>query len=124
MAETANRRLIFIAAVIDIVSVIVFVAVGRKNHDESGSIYTGTLRVAAPFLAALLVGGLAARAWQAPAAARTGIVVWLATVVGGLLLRRFVFERGIALPFIIVASLFTLLLLVGWRLLAARIRAF
>ena len=124
MAETANRRLIFIAAVIDIVSVIVFVAVGRKNHDESGSIYTGTLRVAAPFLAALVVGWLAARAWRAPVAARTGIVVWLVTVVGGLLLRRFVFDRGIAVPFIIVASLFTLLLLVGWRLLAARIRAF
>jgi hypothetical protein len=32
-----------------------------------------------------------------------------------MVLRRFVFDRGTALAFIIVASAFTLLFLVGWR---------
>ena len=47
-----------------------------------------------------------------------GIVVWLVTLIAGMLLRKFVFDGGTALPFIIVASLFTLLSLVGWRFLA------
>lgn len=118
MADTANRRLVAIAAGIDIVSVVVFVAIGRKNHDESGSVIAGTLKVAAPFLIALAVGWLAARAWQAPGAVRTGLVIWLVTVIGGMLLRKFAFDRGTAVPFIIVASVFTLLFLVGWRALA------
>ena len=118
MADAAKRKLILVAATIDIVSVVVFVAIGRKNHDESGSMVTGTLKVVAPFLIALVVGWLAARAWQAPIAVRTGVIVWLVTVIGGMLLRKFAFDRGIALPFIIVTAVFTLLLLVGWRALA------
>lgn len=118
MADADNRKLIAAAAAIDIVSVVVFVAIGRKNHDESGSMVAGTLKVAAPFLIALVVGWLAARAWQAPIAVRTGVIVWLVTVVGGMLLRKFAFDRGTAVPFIIVASLFILLFVVGWRVLA------
>jgi uncharacterized membrane protein YbjE (DUF340 family) len=118
MADTANRKLVAIAAGIDIVSVVVFVALGRKSHDESGSVIGGTLKIAAPFLIALAVGWLAARAWQAPAAVRSGLIIWLVTVIGGMLLRKFAFDRGTAVPFIIVTAVFTLLLLVGWRALA------
>jgi uncharacterized membrane protein YbjE (DUF340 family) len=118
MADADNRKLIAVAAAIDIVSVVVFVAIGRKNHDESGSMVAGTLKVAAPFLIALVVGWLAARAWQAPTAVRTGVIAWLVTVIGGMLLRKFAFDRGTAVPFIIVASLFILLFVVGWRVLA------
>lgn len=118
MADTTNRKLVAMAAGIDIVSVVVFVAIGRKNHDESGSVIASTLKVAAPFLIALAVGWIAVRAWQAPTAVRTGLVIWLVTVIGGMLLRKFAFDRGTAVPFIIVASVFTLLFLVGWRALA------
>ncbi|MEY4175908.1 MAG: hypothetical protein RI900_3073, partial [Actinomycetota bacterium] len=45
----------------------------------------------------------------------TGIGIWLVVLVAGMLLRRFAFDRGTALPFIIVAACFTLLFLVGWR---------
>ena len=45
----------------------------------------------------------------------TGITIWLVTVGGGLVLRKIVFDGGTAVPFIIVASLFTLATLVGWR---------
>jgi hypothetical protein len=42
------------------------------------------------------------------------------TVAVGMLLRNLVFDRGTALPFIIVATCFTGALLVGWRLVANR----
>ncbi|MGB8861784.1 MAG: DUF3054 domain-containing protein [Ilumatobacteraceae bacterium] len=118
MSDSPGRRSVAVAAAIDLVSVVAFVAIGRKSHAESGSAITGTAKVAAPFLIALVVGWVAARAWKSPMAVGSGVVIWLCTVVVGMLLRRFAFDRGTALPFIIVASLFTLLFLVGWRLLA------
>ena len=48
----------------------------------------------------------------------TGIQLWLITASGGLLLRRFVFDRSTALAFVIVGSVFLLAALVGWRLVA------
>lgn len=48
----------------------------------------------------------------------TGVTIWLVTVIAGLVLRKFAFSGGTALPFIIVASLFTLATLVGWRVVA------
>jgi hypothetical protein len=42
------------------------------------------------------------------------------TVALGLVLRNLVFDRGTALPFIIVATLVTGVFLVGWRMVAAR----
>ena len=117
MTEPGAARRLAIAAGIDIASVVAFVVIGRKNHDESGSLVTGTLKVVAPFLIALALGWLAARAWNAPMDVTNGVVIWLVTLVAGMLLRRFAFDGGTALPFIIVASLFTLALLVGWRFL-------
>lgn len=112
-----SRRAIY-AAVTDVVAILLFVALGRSSHDEGGNVVTGTLKVAAPFLIALAVGWLVSRAWTSPTApVPTGIVIWVVTIVGGMLLRHFAFDRGTAMPFIIVASVFTLLFLVGWRLL-------
>ena len=112
---TAPARQVAVAATIDIVAIVAFVVIGRRSHDEGGSVIGEALKVAAPFLLALALGWLVARAWRAPMAVATGVVVWLVTLVGGMLLRRFVFDGGTALPFIIVASLFTLAFLVGWR---------
>lgn len=109
------RKAAVFAAVADVVSIVVFVALGRKSHDEGGNIVVGTLKVAAPFLIALALGWLAARAWHHPTAPTSGMTIWVVTIVGGMLLRHFVFDRGTALAFIIVASAFTLLFLVGWR---------
>jgi hypothetical protein len=117
-ALPATTRQIATAAAIDIVSIVAFVAIGRKNHDEGGSVLTETAKVAAPFLIALLVGWVASRAWKAPMAVGNGVVIWLVTVTLGMVLRKVAFDGGTALPFIIVASLFTLLFLVGWRMLA------
>ena len=110
-----NRKLVVGAAMADIVSILVFVALGRSSHDEGGNAVTEAVKVAAPFLIALAIGWLVARAWTSPTAPTTGMVIWVVTIAGGMVLRHFVFDRGTALAFIIVASAFTLLFLVGWR---------
>lgn len=108
-----------LAAVVDVVAIVVFVAIGRRNHDE-GATVDGIATVAAPFLIALVVGWIAARAWARPVAPRTAFVIWPVTVVVGMLLRNIVFDRGTAVSFIIVATAVTGVFLVGWRLVAAR----
>jgi hypothetical protein len=118
-----QRRPLIVAAVLDIVSIIVFVAIGRNNHDEGGGAVHGTLSVAAPFLIALAVGWLLARAWRAPLAPATGIIVWLTTIIVGMPLRHWAFHRGTATAFIIVATLFTGVFLVGWRVVGEKVGA-
>jgi Protein of unknown function (DUF3054) len=103
---------------VDILAVVVFVAIGRRSHDESGNAVLGALRVAAPFLIALAVGWLVARAHRAPLDIRSGLIVWACTVAIGLALRRTVFDRGVAVAFIIVATITLGVLLIGWRALA------
>jgi amino acid transporter len=120
MSDSPSRpvgRTVQIAAVIDMVAILVFVMLGRKSHHEDGSFVAATLKVAGPFLIALVAGWIVARAWKAPTAFNTGIQIWLVTIVGGMLLRHFAFSKGTATAFIIVASTFTLVFLVGWRML-------
>lgn len=50
-----KSKMILWSAVADAVSIVIFVAIGRKNHDE-GEAASGIFRVAAPFLLALLAG--------------------------------------------------------------------
>ena len=113
----SDVRKVRVAALIDVVAVMLFVIIGRKNHDE-GSAVSGVVKVAAPFLIALALGWLVARAWRSPMTVATGIVVWLVTIIVGLILRKAAFDGGTAVPFIVVASLFNLATLVGWRALA------
>jgi hypothetical protein len=115
--RSAGRRP-YVAAVADAVAIVVFVALGRQTHDEGGNAVLGALEVAAPFLIAAALGWLVARAWHTPFEPVTGTIIWVCTVVVGMLLRRFVFDRGTATPFVIVASVATLVLLIGWRLVA------
>jgi hypothetical protein len=100
--------------------VVLFVAVGRRNHDE-GTAIDGIAIVAAPFLIALAVAWLTSRAWRTPGSWRTSVIVWLITVFGGLELRHFVFDRGTATPFIIVATITLGVLLGVGRLLSKRL---
>ena len=102
--------------------VVAFVLAGRRSHDE-GSGLGAVLEVAAPFLVALAVGWLVARAWRHPVELRTGVTVWIVTVVVGMVLRRAVFDRGTAVSFVIVATVVLGALLVGWRVAARAIAA-
>jgi hypothetical protein len=103
------------AAAVDAAAVVVFAVAGRNAHDESSG--AGTVAtIAAPFLIGLLAGWLLdPRARARPMATATGVTVWLATVVIGLLLRRIVWDRGTAISFVIVATVVLGALLVGWR---------
>lgn len=118
MSPLPARRTIALAALADLVAVVVFVLVGRSSHHEqAGS--AEVLKVIAPFAIALLVAWLATRAWRAPLAAfPTGASLWLITAGLGLVLRRFAFQRSTALAFVIVGSVFLLAALVGWRTVA------
>ncbi len=111
-----RKRPIVLAATFDFLAIVLFVVIGRRSHDE-GNALRGAIRVAAPFLIGLGAGWLVARAWKSPTRISTGIVIWPVTVAVGMVLRHFVFDDGTALSFIIVATIFTGLLLVGWRAL-------
>ncbi|MEO6125275.1 MAG: DUF3054 domain-containing protein [Ilumatobacteraceae bacterium] len=109
------------AFALDVVAVLLFVAIGRRSHDEPGSVVGGTIAVAAPLLIGLVIGWLLAQAWTSPMTLRSGAIIWVVTVVVGLAMRRLVFDRSIATAFIIVATVVLCLFLLGWRLVAAQI---
>jgi len=111
-AEPTRPALTALAA--DVVCVVVFCMIGRRSHAE-GITLSGVAETAWPFLAGAGVGWLLSRGWRRPVAgAPTGVAVWLCTVVIGMLLRK-ASSQGVAVSFIVVASLVTALLLLGWR---------
>jgi hypothetical protein len=112
MAEHTRR--VLWAAMLDVASILVFVAIGRRNHEE-GSGVGGVLETAAPFLIALAAGWLLVRAWRWPTAILTGLFLWPVTILLGMILRNAAFDRGTAVSFVIVATLFLGACLVGWR---------
>jgi Protein of unknown function (DUF3054) len=99
---------------VDVFGVLVFCAVGRRSHDE-GLDLRGVAVTAWPFLTGTLVGWLASRAWRQPTAlVPTGVVVWLSTVVVGMVLRK-AGSAGVATSFVVVAGSVIAFLLLGWR---------
>ncbi len=106
------------AAIIDLACVLGFVALGIQSHDEGGSL----VRVAAPFVAALAIGWVIAIPLKPAESLRAGFVIWLVTLVGGMLLRR-VGGDGTAFAFILVATAFLAVSMLGWRGVAALLLA-
>ncbi|GAA3608176.1 DUF3054 domain-containing protein [Agrococcus terreus] len=118
----ASGRDVVLALVADVASVLLFAAVGLASHNEGVVTPWGVGQVALPFLVALALGWAFTLAWRAPLAAiRTGVPVWLVTVLGGML-GRFLLGQGTAVPFVIVATITLLVLLVGWRLISGFVR--
>ncbi|HSP28905.1 MAG TPA: DUF3054 domain-containing protein [Ilumatobacteraceae bacterium] len=108
-----DRRLP-LALGLDTFSVVLFVAVGRREHDRDSAI-AGLIDTAAPFVIALALAWLVLRAWRRPTDWRIGAGICAITVTAGMLLRNLVFDDGTATSFIIVTTLFLTLFLVGWR---------
>lgn len=112
-----TRQAVMAAAVSDAVLILVFAAIGRDAH-QRGDIITGVFLTAWPFLAGAALAWLAVRAWRRPLSMATGVVIWLGTVAGGMILRALT-GQSVVLPFVIVALLSLGLFLVGYRALLA-----
>ncbi|ORJ61102.1 DUF3054 domain-containing protein [Mycobacterium simiae] len=98
----------------DVFCVLLFCAAGRRSHDEGLNI-TGIATTAWPFLTGTIVGWLAARAWRRPTALIPGgVLIWLCTVVIGMLLRK-ASGAGVVTSFVVVAATVTAVFLLGWR---------
>ena len=109
------------ALLADIVCVLVFCTIGRRSHAE-GLTVAGVAQTAWPFLAGTTAGWLLIRGWRRPFTVMpTGVAVWVCTVVGGMLLRKAT-SAGVQTSFVVVASIVTAVLLLGWRSVAALIR--
>ncbi|MCU1577219.1 MAG: rane protein [Leifsonia sp.] len=105
------------AAIVDILLVVLFVVIGRGNHNEGFS-PLGTLQTLWPFLAGLALGWVVTFAWRHPRhISWPGIPIWLVTIAAGMLLRM-ASGQGVQLSFVIVASVALGIFLVGWRVVA------
>ncbi|MEU4361911.1 DUF3054 domain-containing protein [Promicromonospora sp. NPDC023987] len=110
---STTRVLVWPAVVADAACVLVFAVTGIASHDES--LLTALGRVVWPFALAAAIGWVLTRAWRDPARVwPTGVVIWLVTVLGGLLLRG-VSGQGLAWTFALVTALFLALTMLGWR---------
>jgi hypothetical protein len=110
------------APVLDLVAVLVFVAIGRAAHAHGLSL-GGLASTAWPFVAGLAVGwGAVSLRHTPPLSLRGGLVLSLATVAVGMLL-RVAAGQGTAVAFIVVALIFLGATMCGWRLLRMVYRA-
>ena len=105
----------------DAVCVIVFCTIGLRSHAE-GLTVAGIAQTAWPFLAGTGVGWLLIGGWRRPfTVIPVGVVVWVCTVVVGMVLRKET-SAGVSASFVVVASVSTAVLLLGWRAAAALFR--
>lgn len=107
------------AAALDLVLVIVFCLIGRRSHDEIASM-SGFVHTAWPFVGGMALGWAVAsrgKGGLTPEAVWPfGVIVWVGTLVGGMIL-RLVDDQGVAVSFMIVAGTVLAVFLLGWRLI-------
>ncbi|PZF58032.1 DUF3054 domain-containing protein [Curtobacterium sp. MCBD17_034] len=115
-----TRTFGWLAAVIDVVLVVVFALIGRLSHGEGATPVTLWI-TAYPFLAGWAIAYVTSGAWSRPLALwPTGVVAWILTVLVGMAIRVTAgqgVEHGNPLPvsFFIVASVVLGVFLLGWR---------
>ncbi|MGV8967275.1 MAG: DUF3054 domain-containing protein [Cellulomonas sp.] len=116
------RPSLVLAATADAAGILVFAAVGRASHAETGAL-ADVVRIAWPFLAGGALAWLATRAWRHPLPVwPTGALVWAGTWGVGMLLRGLT-GGGLAASFLLVAAIALGVLLLGWRGILALVRA-
>jgi len=103
------------AVVVDLVCVIVFAVLGKAVHDEHRSWWYFFV-IVWPFVVALLVSHDVV--WRMRMSSRKvapgGILILLATYIVGMALRALT-GGGMAIGFMIVAAVFLLVTMIGWR---------
>ncbi|SIR61295.1 DUF3054 domain-containing protein [Williamsia sterculiae] len=115
-----------VAAGCDVLAILVFVIIGRFNHHD-GLRPTGILSTFWPFALGAVLGwslcyvvaqvrssDLLHHDFRPESIWVDGMVIWVATVAIGMVLRQ-QFGQGIAISFVIVATIVLGLFLLGWR---------
>ena len=80
LAGMRSARAPWVALVLDVCCVLVFVIIGRASHTK-GEAVGGIASTAWPFLAGLAAGWLAARAWRSKDC--SAVAFWLAAAISG-----------------------------------------
>jgi hypothetical protein len=104
---------------IDVLAIVLFAALGRRNHDEGSSV-AGVLVVAWPFLAGWTIAWFATRLDRRPRSAASAFLALVVAVPAAMVLRS-VTDRGVAPAFVVVAFVFLGAALVGRRAVLARV---
>ncbi|WP_298443468.1 DUF3054 domain-containing protein [Gordonia sp. (in: high G+C Gram-positive bacteria)] len=135
MSTAATRawdKSLVLTAITDLAAIVAFVAIGRGSHDEAFTI-AGFSRTLWPFLVGAVIGWALGflinwvqdggkrdviATWRPMRIFPDGVVIWVSTVVLGMLL-RVSSSQGTAASFLIVATISTAVLLLGWRLAVA-----
>lgn len=116
-----SRVAVPVMIALDAALVVVFSTFGRGAHSEG----LGVAQVwgtAWPFLIGLAVGWLILLATRrAPAAVGSGVLLWLATLVVGMVIRGLGDGRVPHWSFMVVAGVVTAVLLIGWRAIRAAV---
>lgn len=111
-----TRPIAALSGCADVVAVVVFAAIGRASHGESGDFF-GLVGTAAPFLVGLGAAWATPVVRGHPAGLRAGVVVLAGAGLLGLLLRA-AFTGRLPLSFAVVTLVALATLLLGWRALS------
>lgn len=116
-------KILALLAVGDLLTLLLFVVIGRISHGMTSDWLVNVLRIATPFVvgwgvAAWLVGAYRPGLWREPAPflARSA-AAWLLANGLAFLLRYFVMQDRITLPFALTSVAFTGLFLLAWRVI-------
>ncbi len=102
---------------LDVVWLLVFAALGREQHADSSTL-VGIGEVAWPFVAGYVITAIVVGLRRAPRSLSRGAIVWLGTIAVAMALRT-VLKGGLPpLSFIVVATTFIGVGLLGWRVAA------
>lgn len=126
--RVTDRSWGWLAAVVDVVLIVVFALIGRSSHGE-GITPVSLWITAYPFLAGWAIAYVTSGAWARPLALwPTGGVAWILTVFVGMAIRvatgqGVVDGNPLPISFLIVATVVLGVFLMGWRILVRAVRA-
>jgi len=105
----------------DLLVVVFFVVVGTRNHDDNTGL-AASIGVMLPFLIGTLVSWIPLKLEPDTVSNRMATRVWITTIVVGVLLRRFAWDRNTAGTFVVVVTAFLFACFFGWRAIARKLQ--
>lgn len=106
---------------LDLVWVLIFAVIGRLSHGEAAD-PVGVVTTAWPFLVGLIGTTMVLIGLKRPTERPlNGVLAWLGTLVFGMWIRASAGD-GVQPSFVVVAGVFLIIGMLGWRLVAARRR--